>query len=111
MTIALLVLLTAVFGLLGGAKVAAVSPMPDKAAHLGFTVDQYRGIGALELAGGAGLVVGLAWHPLAVAAGIGLILLLLGAAFSHASHRDGPREVAVPLAVAALVVVYLVTAV
>lgn len=111
MTIVLLVLLVAVFGLLGGAKVAAVSPMPAKAAHLGFTVDQYRGIGALELAGVVGLLIGRVWHPLTFAAGVGLILLLFGAAWSHISHHDAPRDVAVPLIVAALVGVYLAVAV
>ena len=107
MTIVLLALLSAVFVLLGTAKVAAVSPMPAKAAHLGFTVDQYRGIGALELAGVAGLLLGRLWHPLTAISGIGLIILLLGAAWAHISHHDSPREVVVPLAVAGLVGLYL----
>lgn len=51
MTTVLLVVLAAVFGLLGAAKVAALGPMPQRAAHLGFSMTQYRGIGALELAG------------------------------------------------------------
>lgn len=110
MTIALLVLLSAVFGLLGAAKVAAVSPMPAKAAHLGFTVDQYRGIGALELAGVAGLLLGRLWPPLTLAACAGLIALLLGAARAHISHHDGPREVVVPLAVGSLIGLYLAVA-
>lgn len=111
MTVVLLTVLVAVFGLLGAAKVAAVSPMPAKAAHLGFTVDQYRAIGALELAGVVGLLIGRTWHPLTVAAGAGLIVLLLGAAWSHISHHDEPRDVAVPLVVAAAIGLYIALAV
>lgn len=47
------------------------------------------------------------WHPLAVAAGIGLIALLLGAAVSHRTHGDSAKDVAVPLVVAGLVGAYL----
>ena|SRR6516165_7138841 len=41
-----------------------------------------------ELAGAAGLVLGLFWPPLGVAAGIGLVLYFLGAAMSHLRVGD-----------------------
>jgi hypothetical protein len=51
-------------------------------------------LAASELAGAAGLAVGLAWWPLGVAAGAGLVLYFLGAVGSHL--RVGDREIAAP---------------
>jgi hypothetical protein len=52
-------------------------------------------LAASELAGAAGLAVGLAWWPLGVAAGAGLVLYFLGAIGSHL--RVGDREIAPPV--------------
>lgn len=38
----------------------AVPPIRQRAAHLGFSTTAYRRIGALEVAGAAGVLVGLA---------------------------------------------------
>ena len=107
MTTALAIALAVVFGVLGVAKLAAVPPMRTAAGHLGFTVGQYRVLGALELAGAVGVLVGLVWTPIGVAAAIGLGLLLLGAAAAHVAHRDPFPRVAVPLLVAAAGGAYL----
>ncbi|MGW3207547.1 hypothetical protein [Streptomyces sp. NPDC001135] len=40
-----------IFALLGVARITALGPMPEPAAHAGFTPAAYRLIGALELAG------------------------------------------------------------
>jgi putative intracellular protease/amidase len=92
-----IVLLTVFFGTLAGAKLAAVPAMREAATHLGFTVAQYRAVGVLELAGALGLLAGLRWASIGVAAGIGLVVLMLGAAAAHAAHRDPAARVAVPL--------------
>lgn len=42
----------------------------------------------LEIAGALGLLVGLAWWPLGVAAAIGVILYFLGALGFHVRARD-----------------------
>ncbi|MEV6368424.1 DoxX family protein [Micromonospora musae] len=42
----------------------------------------------LELAGAAGLLVGLLWWPLGVAAGVGLVLYFAGAIGAHLRVRD-----------------------
>lgn len=80
------------FGLLGTAKVMSVPAMRQRAARLGFTVAAYRGIGLLELAGAAGLLVGFAAPLIGVLAAAGLLLLLVGALAAHARHRDSLRE-------------------
>lgn len=43
---------------------------------------------ALEIAGALGLLVGLAWWPLGVAAAAGVMLYFVGALGFHARARD-----------------------
>jgi hypothetical protein len=101
--------LITLFGVLGVAKLAAVPAMRSAAHHLGFSVAQYRVIGAFELAGVAGVALGLLVTPIGVAAGIGLTLLMLGAAGAHLARRDTPPRVLLPLLVASVAVTYLLT--
>jgi hypothetical protein len=62
--------------------------------HLGVKPMQWRAIGLLELAGVVGVLAGLAWAPIGVAAAIGLALLLLGAIIFHVRARDGAADMA-----------------
>jgi hypothetical protein len=67
-----------------------------------------RALGFVELAGAIGLIVGLFWAPIGIAAAAGLILYFLGAMIAHIRVHDplGPiMAPAVPLmfAVASLV--------
>jgi hypothetical protein len=62
-------------------------------------------IGVLELAGVAGVLVGLVWAPIGIAAAIGLALLSIGAIAFHLRASDGavdmaPAVIGVALAVA-----------
>ncbi|WAU82527.1 DoxX family protein [Streptomyces sp. Qhu-G9] len=98
------VVLALVFLPLGVAKIAALPVMRQAAAHLGRSPGLYRVVGALEVAGGAGLLAGLAWVPLGVAAATGLALLMAAAAVVHLRHGDPPVR-AVPAAVLALAAV------
>ena len=60
--------------------------------RLGVGTPLQRTIGALEMLGGAGLVVGI-WLPmLGVAAGVGLFLLMIGAVGYHLRARDGLQD-------------------
>ncbi|MGW3115846.1 DoxX family protein [Streptomyces sp. NPDC001107] len=102
MTTVLAVALSLVFLPLGLAKLAAVPFMRQAAAHLGMSVRLYRLVGALEVAGVAGLLTGLTWMPLGVAAATGLALLTAAAAVVHLRHGD-PLVRAVPAAVLALI--------
>jgi hypothetical protein len=51
-------------------------------------------IGALELGAVAGMLVGLSWPPIGVAAAIGSALLLLGAIGFHARASDSAADTA-----------------
>ncbi|MCW6004364.1 DoxX family protein [Micromonospora sp. CPCC 205371] len=109
MNTALATVLIALFGVLGVAKLAAVPAMRMAAHHLGFSVAHYRTIGALEVAGATGVAAGLAVPPIAIAAGCGLTLLMLGAAVAHVAHRDGPARVVPALSVAGVAAAYALT--
>ena len=109
--IALTVLAAVTLGAAGSAKAAAVPDMRRRADHLGFTVTAYRLIGALELTGVAGLVVGLAVPALGIAAGAGLTLMMLGAIVSHLRAGDAVAKAVPAIAVGAMVVAQLVVTV
>ncbi|RRR96771.1 DoxX family protein [Glycomyces terrestris] len=109
MTIGLAIALAAVFGVSGVAKLAAVPLMRQAAAHLGFSTLQYRLLGALEVAAVVGVGIGVVVPWIGIAAASGLVLLMLGAAASHAAHRDGAVRVAIPLVPAVLAVLYALT--
>ena len=92
---------------LGAGKVAAVTPMRARAAHLGYSTTTYRAIGALEIAGGVGVALGPIAPPIGALAGVGLLLLLGGAAVTHLRHGDRPTLLAPALIAALLVAAYL----
>ena len=105
--VVLSVLLAFAFGASGGGKAAGNAKLLEGAAHLGYSANAYRAIGAAEIAGAASLLIGLAWAPLGVAAAIGLTLLMIGAAISHGRVKDpfpatAPSVVLAVLAAAAV---------
>lgn len=97
-----------VFALLGVAKIAALGPMPEPAAHAGFTTAAYRRIGALEAAGAIGVALGPVLPPLGQPAGLGLLMLLAGAVTTHVRRGDGLPKLVPAVLCAALVAWYLV---
>lgn len=108
-TTALTVLLALVFTALGLAKILAAPGMRAKAAHVGFSTSAYRRIGALEVLGAAGLLVGLVEPVVGILAGAGLTLLLLGALGVHVRNGDGPRTAAPAALFGAVTVAYIAT--
>jgi uncharacterized membrane protein YphA (DoxX/SURF4 family) len=87
-TVVLAILLALSFAAAGGPKVAGAKSAMGHADHLHVPHNAYRGIGALELLAVIGLLVGLAVWPLGVAAGVGLVLLMIGAAITHIRVGD-----------------------
>jgi hypothetical protein len=87
-------LLAAMLGFAGLIKVIGVAQSLTIRDHLGVKPVQWRMIGALELAAVAGVVVGLWWPPIGVAAAIGSALLLLGAIAFHARASDSAADTA-----------------
>lgn len=101
-TAVLTALLAVPFTAIGAAKLAAVPSMRARAAHVGLSVGAYRVIGALEVAGAAGLVAGFAAPLLRTFAALGLLLLLVGAVVAHLRVKDGLEDMAPAIGLGAL---------
>jgi hypothetical protein len=56
--------------------------------HLGVSAGLTRLIGLAEVAAAAGLVIGIFWQPLGIAAAAGLVVLHIGAVGYHARAGD-----------------------
>ena len=106
-SITLALLVTLIFALLGMAKIMALPPMRPLAAEAGFSVDAYRSIGVLEVAGAVGVALGLAVPLLGGVAAAGLLLLLAGAFITHVRQGHGPRKYAPVIVCGVLVAGYL----
>ena len=104
-TVVVTILLAVLFAFSSSIKLLGVPQSLEIRDHLGVTPVLWRVIGALELAGVVGVLVGLAWAPIGVAAAIGLALLSVGAVAFHIRASDGlaktaPAVFAIVLAVA-----------
>jgi uncharacterized membrane protein YphA (DoxX/SURF4 family) len=91
-------------------KLTGQPKMRQSAAHFGISWPRYRLIGIAELAAAAGILVGLWWHPIGLAAAAGMALLLLGALISHRRAADDGKEMAPALLALAITVAYLAIA-
>lgn len=111
-SLVLTVVVSVVLVATGALKVVAVPDMRDRAAHLGYSVTAFRLVGALELAGVAGLWWGRQEsEPLGVAAAVALLALLVGAVVSHVRVGDGVADVAPAVVVGGLLLALLVVGV
>ncbi|MFI6339815.1 DoxX family protein [Streptomyces sp. NPDC050535] len=64
-------------------------PMQMKTLErVGFPENQVKLLAAAEIAGAVGILLGLAWWPLGVAAAIGIVTYFSGALISHLRVRD-----------------------
>lgn len=108
LSVVLTCLIALIFAVLGAAKILALGPMPELAAHAGFTTSGYRVIGGLELAGAIGVALGPALPLLAGSAGLDLLLLLASAVTTHARRGDGLAKLLPAVTCGALVAWYLV---
>ena len=100
-------LLFAVCLLPGAAKLMGRPKMRDSAARFGIRWRHYQLIGAAELAAAAGLLVGLRWHPLGLAAAAGMAVLLTGAVITHRRAGDSGKEMAPALLALVIAIAYL----
>jgi uncharacterized membrane protein YphA (DoxX/SURF4 family) len=88
-------LLAALFAFASLIKLFGVQQSLAIRDHLGVKPAQWRAVGLLELAGAAGVLVGLfAWPPIGVAAAVGLALLVLGAIVFHVRASDSVADTA-----------------
>ena len=91
-------------------KLTGQPKMRKSAAHFGIPWPRYRLIGVAELAAAAGILIGLWWHPLGLAAAAGMALLLLGAIVTHRKAADSAKEMAPALLAFLLTLAYLAIA-
>jgi hypothetical protein len=89
-------------------KLLGTSFSNDTAAHLGISLALNRFVGVCEGAAVVGLVAGLFWRPLAIAAAGGVVLLMIGALSFHRRAGDSlgrasPALVVLLLAVSVIV--------
>jgi len=97
-TTILSVLLALVFARVGTSKVStAADRMVAELGRLGVSTGLIRLIGALEILGATGLVIGLWIGPLGIAAATGLALLMIGAVIYHIKARDTAKNTMSPL--------------
>ena len=110
MFVTISLLLTAACLLPAAGKLTGQPKMRKSAAHFGIPWPRYRLIGVAELAAAAGILIGLWWHPLGVAAAAGMVLLVLGAIITHRKAADSGKEMAPALLALLLTLAYLAIA-
>ena len=93
-TVVVTILLAALFTFAGSIKLLGVPQSLAIRDHLGVRPLQWRLIGVCELAGVAGVLVGLVWAPIGIAAAIGLALLTIGAVAFHLRASDSAKDMA-----------------
>jgi DoxX-like protein len=87
---AILSVLLAAVALAAGAPKVVLKGRPPAhlQSHMGLSTGLVRFIGLAEVSAAAGLIVGLFWQPLGIAAAVGFAVLLIGAIGFHAKAGD-----------------------
>jgi DoxX-like family len=110
MFVALSILLAIACLIPASAKLSAHPKMQDSARHFGIPWSRYRLIGVAELAAATGVLAGLWWHPIGVAAAAGMAALLIGALVTHGRAGDSGKDAAPALLTLVIAIAYLVIA-
>ena len=110
MFVTISLLLAAACLLPAAGKLTGQPKMRQSAAHFSIPWPRYRLIGAAELAAAAGVLAGLWWHPLGVAAAAGMTPLLAGAIITHQRAADRGKEMTPALLALAITIAYLAIA-
>ena len=90
-----------------GAKLARIPRIMTVMAAVGFPENRLWLLAAVETAGGAGLVLGLFWWPIGVAAAVGVILYFIAALGAHLRVKDKNVAGALVLLVVAMATLVL----
>ncbi|MCW2857165.1 MAG: hypothetical protein JWR52_2780 [Marmoricola sp.] len=110
MTIAVTAALAVLFMLSGATKVVPNTRSLPVREKLAIPATAWALLGAAEIAGAAGVLVGLSVRPLGIAAAVGLVLVGIGAVVAHGRLKDGlthaaPAVIALVLAATTLVLI------
>jgi len=100
-------LMAAVLLMSGRGKIVRDPGQMKTLAKVGFPESRVVFLAAAEIAGAVGLIVGLFWWPLGVAAASGIIAYFLGATGSHLLVRDGQMTAPVILLLAGVAALVL----
>ncbi|MFD8043112.1 DoxX family protein [Streptomyces chartreusis] len=104
----LAVLLALALVLSGRAKLAKDEKVTSVITALGVPASWLAWLAAAEIAGALGLLIGIGWRPLGVAAAVGVVAYFVGAVITHLRVKDVKGVPAAGiLTVAAAVVVVL----
>lgn len=107
---ALSILLAALCLVPAFAKLSAQPAMQASADHFDIDWPRYRLIGVAELAAAFGLLAGLVWHQLGVAAAVGMAVLTTGALAAHLRAGDSLKHMSSALVVLLVTIAYLAVA-
>jgi uncharacterized membrane protein YphA (DoxX/SURF4 family) len=107
-TVILTIVLCVAYLASGAMKIAGLPMARDAAEHFGIPWNGYRGIGVLEWAAVAGLLIGLGVPALGVAAAVGIVLLMIGAIIFHRRAGDPPKVWAPVPVLAILAILYII---
>jgi uncharacterized membrane protein YphA (DoxX/SURF4 family) len=72
----------------GAPKLVLKGPSAQLQSHMGLSPGLVRFIGVAEVLAAVGLIVGLFWRPLGIAAAVGFAALLIGAVGFHSRAGD-----------------------
>ncbi|MFD4352520.1 DoxX family protein [Nocardia sp. NPDC058519] len=100
------VLMSVVLLASAGAKFTRPKRLVDQMSTLGLPYRMLPLLGVAQIAGAGGLVIGLWWGPLGIAAAVGLALYFIGAVATHLRVSD--YQGTLPAAVLAIVAIVLI---
>ena len=86
--VVLVVLFSFVLVFTGRSKLVREKEVTKIMTRLGVPLSWFPVLAALEFAGVVGLLAGIVYRPLGIAAGVGLVLYFIGAVISHLRVRD-----------------------
>jgi hypothetical protein len=92
----------------GSAKIRRTERVTTGLTRAGVPLSWFVPLALLDFAGTVGLLIGIAWRPLGIAAAIGVVLYFIGALIAHVRATDpkGMPMPAVLLVVAVLALVF-----
>ena len=109
-TIVLAIIVGGGFIAFGGAKLANVAMMAEARQHLGLEPGLFKAVGALEVLGGIGVLIGLA-DPLPVIgalAAVGLIGMTIGAVYYHQRAGDPIKDWLPAVVMGSIAIFYII---
>jgi hypothetical protein len=106
-TVVVSVLLAALLGFAAVRKLSHKPEVVEGYLRVGVPEDRLNQLAFILLAGAAGLILGLAWAPIGIAAAIGVIVYFLVAIGFHIRARD-TSHLPTPVAIAIIAVAALV---